>query len=477
MIQNPPAMHAHSIYFCILFTLGCHTVVSLAQKIGWIHIPRSSSICLKMSIPGPLDTFSSGLASICRFQKGVTAEDGIRPGPKLLQLFDIETSCECRAVRERISELDLIVQAIIPATANSRVFSDSTYLYSLPKGATIPRLIVQENDGNQIVKVGQTDILSYLDETFSTPVPPLDNSPSSKEQALLVTRIAGNYVANVLRFTRGSSVTSAATSTLTPRPQQPLILYSYEGNQFCRLVREVLTELDLVYELRSAAKLSPRRAELAAITGGSSQCPFLIDPNTNTQMMESADIIRYLYNTYALWTPPSELLQLVSETILTLVTPLFQILAPLQAGSYKEDKNVYNDELSKARQEIEQEIESAPVVVYTYDLSPFSSETKALLDNLDIDYEEISLGYEWLPGLIAEGGSQKRAALLQMTGQSSMPHVFVGRKSIGGLFSGTPGLIPALEKGILMDMVTSARSRNIDSISSPSEVDEVGAFE
>ena len=64
-----------------------------------------------------------------------------------------------------------------------------------------------------------------------------------------------------------------------------------------------------------------------------------------------------------------------------------------------------------------------------------------------------------------------------MTGQSSMPHVFIGRKPIGGLFSGTPGLIPALEQGILMDMVTSARSKNSDLISPQSEVDEVGAFE
>jgi hypothetical protein len=41
-----------------------------------------------------------------------------------------------------------------------------------------------------------------------------------------------------------------------------------------------MAELDLVYELRSAGKQSPRREELASITGGSSQCPFLIDPNT-----------------------------------------------------------------------------------------------------------------------------------------------------------------------------------------------------
>ena len=37
-------------------------------------------------------------------------------------------------------------------------------------------------------------------------------------------------------------------------PPSPLRLYSYDGNQFCRLVREVLCECDLPYELRSTGK-------------------------------------------------------------------------------------------------------------------------------------------------------------------------------------------------------------------------------
>lgn len=45
-----------------------------------------------------------------------------------------------------------------------------------------------------------------------------------------------------------------------------------------------------------------------------------------------------------------------------------------------------------------------------------------------------------------------------MTGQSSLPHVFVGGESVGGLFSGTPGLIPALESGVLPAMIAQATS-------------------
>ena len=106
--------------------------------------------------------------------------------------------------------------------------------------------------------------------------------------------------------------------------------------------------------------------------------------------------------------------------------------------------------------EIEAAIRASPVVVYTYGLSPFSSECKALLDSLSIAYTEMSLGQEWIPGLIRPGGAATRAALLKMTGQSSLPHIFVGGKSIGGLFSGTPGLLPALEAGTLKKMVEEA---------------------
>lgn len=221
----------------------------------------------------------------------------------------------------------------------------------------------------------------------------------------------------------------------------------------------MLTELDIVYELRSAGKKSPRRAELASISGGSTQCPFLIDPNTGTQMPESADIIRYLYKSYALWTPPNEALGDLSKIITPLLKPLYKMLAPLQAGSYKEDKTAYEKDVADAVSELRSETLSESVVVYTYSLSPFCSEAIALLDNLGVQYKEISLGKEWVPGLIAKGGSVKRVALGEMTGQTSLPHIFIGGKSIGGLFSGTPGLVPGLEQGVLLDLVANAENR------------------
>ena len=427
---------------------------------------------LYMSVPNPLDTLTSGLASICRLPGGVSVDPTARrlilaaeteeKRPKLKQLYDIENSIGCRKVRERLTELDLVVEKVIPAASNSRVFLDPDYEYALEAGTVIPSMIAttitEEGREQEFMLSGVDEIVEYLDEKFGVSKPPAAED-DLKLLALKAAREIGGFAANILRMGRGEKVaTVAAVGSSAPRPKQPLILYSYEGNQFCRLVREVLTELDIVYELRSVGKESPRRAEMAKVTGGSTQCPHLIDPNTGVSMSESADIILYLYKNYALWVPPSELLQWASATILPLAKPVFQFLAPLQAGANKEDKQEYAEEIAKAKSEIERSVSADPVVIYTYGLSPFSFEAKSLLDRLGVAYTEISLGAEWIPGLIKQGGSQIRAALLEMTGQSSLPHIFIGGKSIGGLFSGTPGLVPALENGALLDMVAEASS-------------------
>ena len=93
---------------------------------------------------------------------------------------------------------------------------------------------------------------------------------------------------------RGATVAAEARAP----PAEPLVLYSYDGNQFCRLVREVMAELDLPYRLRSTGKGSPRRQELLEVAGATT-APYLVDPNTGASMGESADICAYLLRTYA----------------------------------------------------------------------------------------------------------------------------------------------------------------------------------
>jgi glutaredoxin len=462
--MNSSWLQLHAVFLCATSHawLAPHTRCFIHTS--YIQQRRLQVGTLQMSIPTPLDTLTSGLASMCRMPAGVTVDATVVETTKykLQRLYDIENDAECRRVRETITELDLCVDRMVPAARNSRVFSDATFKYALPKDAIIPRLQVESFlDGNVKVLSGATEICEFLQSNFlNTSLQLLsndngnDNNDATTPQSIILdsVRHGGMYAAQLLRTGRGCTVVAAATNA--SRPLQPLALYSYEGNQFCRLVREVLTELDLVYELRSAGKLSSRRAELAKITGGSSQCPFLIDPNTGIQIAESASIVQYLYKNYASWTPPNYVLQWVSKVILPAAKPLFQVLAPLQAGSSRENKDDYKLEIAQARSEIDSTLRANSVVVYTYAWSPFSAECKALLNSVDIAYKEICLGPEWF--LLNNGGATTRAALLEMTGQSSLPQIFIGCKSIGGLFSGTPGLVPSLEAGPLKSIIANA---------------------
>lgn len=415
---------------------------------------KAQAMRLTMSMPNPLDTLTSGLASICRLPHGVTVSPSVITGKssiiELRKLYDIENSKECRTVREFITEYDLVIEKLIPAAKNSQSVVNQSYLEALPEGQSVPCLVLKMEDGTEHVLSGEEKIVSFLTETFdaSKALASKDEDESIVQMATALLLKIGYFTAGLLRAGRGSEVSPAAIKSHSPSPGKPLVLYSYEGNQFCRLVREVLTELDIVYELRSAGKGSPRRKELSEISGGSTQCPFLVDPNTGKTMSESAEIIQYLYNTYALWTPPSEILQWASKFVMASAKPIFGALAPLQAGSKSLEESQYQAAIESAKKEIEAEINvDSPVVVYTYELSPFSSETTELLRRMNVDFKEISLGKEWIPGLLAPGGAEKRAGLLEMTGQSSLPHIFIGGQPIGGLYSGNPGLLPMLESG------------------------------
>lgn len=101
------------------------------------------------------------------------------------------------------------------------------------------------------------------------------------------------WTASVLRFGLG-----LVASHVGPRPAQPVRIYDFEGCPFCRKVREALTMLDLSAMILPCPKGGPRyRAEVIA-RGGQAMFPYLIDPNTDTEMYESAAIVRYLYEHY-----------------------------------------------------------------------------------------------------------------------------------------------------------------------------------
>ena len=106
-----------------------------------------------------------------------------------------------------------------------------------------------------------------------------------------------------------------------------------------------------------------------------------------------------------------------------LIKPIFKAEAALQATVLSLGSE---DVREQARAQIETDRNSAPVVVYTYGLSPFSTECKAFLDGVGCKYEAIELGPEWF--LLGPKASAMRAELAAETGQSSLPHVFIKGK-------------------------------------------------
>jgi len=106
--------------------------------------------------------------------------------------------------------------------------------------------------------------------------------------------VLGSVVASSVGLWRGSTVVTEATA-----PAKPLKLYEFEGCPYCRAVREVFTALHLDAEIYPCPKGGTRFRPEAERLGGKQQFPLLIDENTNTIMYESADIIRYVFKTYA----------------------------------------------------------------------------------------------------------------------------------------------------------------------------------
>jgi len=232
----------------------------------------------------PLDTLTSGLASITRLPFGTDVAEARRtassavPSPSLV-LYDIEGSAECRRVRELLVYLDLCC-TIRPCAVGSRHLAEAAEL----AGGVQPSFpfLVDESAG---VSLSEPSIIcDHLTVAYGRGVEPLE-PPAPLLLALPA----------LFRPGRGTAVDECARGRSPP--EQILRLYSYDGNQFCRLVREVLCELDLAYELRSTGKGSPRREELKALSGKTT-APFLVDPNTETAMGESADIVDYLWGEY-----------------------------------------------------------------------------------------------------------------------------------------------------------------------------------
>lgn len=150
---------------------------------------------------------------------------------------------------------------------------------------------------------------------------------------------------------------------------------------------------------------------------------------------------------------PSPILGIASSIVTPLLKPIYRLQAPAQARLFGIFSGGFDG--AEARERVQQEIKSAPVVVYSYPLSPFCVDAISVLRSAGVKESALKIiepGAEWF--LCGAEGSATRAALGEITGQTSMPHIFIGGESIGGLISGTPGL-----KALVSDETLGARLR------------------
>ena len=236
-------------------------------------------------------------ATLLRPNRGIVAT-GHRAQPvKLLELYEAEYCPYCRHVREALTELDLDAR-IFPIPKKATRYRDRLLAASGAK--KIPFL----HDPNTGVKLLESHaIVKYLYEQYG-----IEGIPAPERN------LKTSVLATAIRGTTGMFAAPSVPA------KKPLELYSFEGSPYCRLVREVLCELETTYILRNVGK-SPgsyadffppilrhnnMRSYLPATENrrkfieraGLMMVPYLVDPNTGKAMSETGDIQEYLRGTY-----------------------------------------------------------------------------------------------------------------------------------------------------------------------------------
>lgn len=246
-----------------------------------------------------LDVLTSTLASSLRMWRGTMTRAGSTQPAKHLQLYEFEACPYCRLVREALTELDLDA-LIFPTPHGGKRFRPK--VAELGGKRQFP-FLVDRNTSESMYE--SADIIEYLYRHYGGRAAPT--------RLLRPVEVSTSVLAGATRLRAGDRARPSKA------PKKPLELFSFESSPYSRRVRELLSELELPYLLRSTGKagwqdLGPplmratlfpnrpvegrTRTELLE-RAGKVQVPYLVDPNTGRAMFESEAIRAYLLATYA----------------------------------------------------------------------------------------------------------------------------------------------------------------------------------
>lgn len=223
-----------------------------------------------------------------------------------------------------------------------------------------------------------------------------------------------NLISGSLRGWRGTQAMQPARV----RPAKTLKLYDMEASPYCRLVREVLTELDLDVLILPCPIGGTRYRPEAEKIGGKQLFPLLVDDNTGTLLYESATIIEYLAKTYQRQVKGTRGWQ----RSLAVATSMIASGLMVRLGGIRG----LRARPSKAP--------AQPLELYSFETSPYSKPVRARLCELELPYLLRNTGKgDWKDmgppsfrdGLFkgAQGTTRNREWLAQHTGQVQVPYL------------------------------------------------------
>lgn len=231
--------------------------------------------------------------------------------------------------------------------------------------------------------------------------------PRSVDEVLLL-------AVSVARLGRGLRAWSPAT-----RPRRPVELYDMEACPYCRKVREALSELDLDYVARTCGRGARTRAEAIAIRHGSlaspglrarslagkRRFPLLHDPNTDTALDESEDIIDYLWATYGPGRPRWE------RALHRVNTAASLVASSLRVRGFR------------ARRDHRQRTQPpALLVLYNFEASPWCRRVREVLNEFDLHahVKNVAKASPHRAELVALGGKMQVPFLVDPNTGTSM---------------------------------------------------------
>ncbi len=213
----------------------------------------------------------------------------------------------------------------------------------------------------------------------------------------------------------------------TPNPKQPvraLQLYDREGCPFCRRVREVLTLLNLDYEVypcpKGGSRFRPIAEQIIQEIGGTVQFPLFIDENTGVRLLGSQTIIDYLFKTYGkTGKTPAKWKNLPNKPILGTLVSAARLMRGLKADP------------SNAKKALPAQL----LQLWSFEGSPYTRLVRERLCELELPFELHNVAKErWQdmgpavlrlkPGpYVPLAGGKRERVITQMQGRLQVPYL------------------------------------------------------